>query len=343
MSVIFRLEDLTLETGPTVRLRGVTLEIHSGVTAVMGPSGAGKSSLLSVLAGMESPANGRLEAARDVAADAESGQLPLYWAPEGGGLWSHLTTAEHIEAVLPEENANEADKWLQLFDLQHRRQARPGTLSQGERSRLSVARCLAARPAVILMDEPLAHVDSERLPKYWEIIRDTVRTTGSPFLFTSHEAPVVLREADSVICLNQGKVAYSGTVTSLYADPPTRMLAELLGPCNWFDARHPDILPKSPVCSAQHEQDSSASDDAESGSFGVRPEHLHLTVDPESSLTVVRSRSLGMMTRSTLQTGSDVTRTVLHSTRDPLSEGTRVRLNCSAVVVTSSAEEGAQR
>src|SRR5215218_7453915 len=116
--------------GPA-RLESISLSIEPGVTAVLGWSGAGKTSLLNVLVGFEKPNRGILDSPKS-----------LYWSPQNHGLWPHCTTREHLELIRA-SNAR-IDELLAAFDLIDRAGVRPHELSQGERSRLSVARALAA-------------------------------------------------------------------------------------------------------------------------------------------------------------------------------------------------------
>lgn len=223
--VLFELRGVELG----VRLCGVTLRIDAGVTAILGYSGAGKTSLLSVLAGFERPTAGCIERGEQSA----GGALPCYWVPQSGGLWSHVSVRGHVELV----SAGKADEILRLFDLWDRRDSYPGELSQGERSRLSVVRAVSAGARVLLMDEPLAHVDPVRKPGYWRQLERQLRGCGVSLVFSCHEPGVVLRHAERVVCLREGRVWYEGGVLELYERAPEQALGEFLGPLNWLDER----------------------------------------------------------------------------------------------------------
>jgi ABC-type multidrug transport system ATPase subunit/DNA-binding beta-propeller fold protein YncE len=210
------------------RLREVTLRIETGVTAVLGHSGAGKTSLLNLLVGFEKPDGGTIT----VPANRGPHRLPMFWAPADCGLWPHLTVAEHIAAVNETVAVKEL---LAQFDLTEQRNSRPDTLSLGEQARLSVARALAADPAVLVMDEPLVHVDPTRVGKYWEVIRRHLTAKGVSLVFATHSPKPVLAEAQRVICLRNGQVFYEGGVEELYWRPPTAELAACLGEANWLE------------------------------------------------------------------------------------------------------------
>lgn len=217
--VIWELQHVSLGT----RLRDVTLIIEPGVTAVLGQSGAGKTSLLNLMVGFEAADRGQLSTGFTCGNHA----LPLFWAPQDGGLWPHLTVRQHLEAVGTTE-------LLEDFDLAARADRLPETLSLGERARLAVARALAANAAVLVMDEPLANVDRARAARYWEVIRRCLASTGASLVFATHSPGNVLGEAGRVICLKEGRLLYAGNVEELYWRPATAELAECLGETNWL-------------------------------------------------------------------------------------------------------------
>ena len=209
------------------RLREVLLEIPRGVTAVLGWSGAGKTSLLNLLVDFEKPDAGKMSGARRVA-----------WVPQNGGLWPHCTAREHLE--IARRSRRETDTLLAAFDLAEKAAALPHEMSEGEQSRLAVARALAASAEVLVMDEPLVHVDPARARKYWQTIREHCAGTGASLVFSTHEPEAVLGEAQHVVCLREGRVLHAGEVAELYENPPTPELMGFLGAGNWFtpdDAR----------------------------------------------------------------------------------------------------------
>jgi len=216
------------------RLLDLTLPIEAGVTAVLGHSGAGKTSLLNLLVGFERPEAGSLTGELNKG----SHRIPIFWVPSDGGLWPHLTVAEHVAAVLENSKAvreMEIDFWLEAFDLTNRRDSRPDTLSAGEQARLSVARALAADAAVLVMDEPLEHVDPSRVGKYWQVIRRHLEKQGASLVFATHSPRSVLAEARRVICLREGRVLYNGEVEELYWQASSPELAGCLGEANWME------------------------------------------------------------------------------------------------------------
>lgn len=227
-TILWNLENVELGQ----RLRDVTLKIEKGVTAILGHSGAGKTSLLNLLVGFEKADAGRIVNSFDRGPH----RIPLFWVPADEGLWPHLTVSEHIAAVIPKSAGQpEIDGWLRQFDLTERRASRPDTLSAGEQARLSAARALAADAAVLVMDEPLVHVDPARTGKYWQVIRRHLAAKGTSLVFSTHSPRPVLAEASRVICLKDGRVFYDGGVEDLYWRAASAELAACLGEANWME------------------------------------------------------------------------------------------------------------
>ena len=272
-NILWRVREVSLGDAPA-RLSGVSLDIRSGVTAVLGPSGAGKTSLLNLLVGFESSSSGRVE--RGV--DAPAGLLPVYWVPQGGGLWPHLTAREHLALVAPAPVDEDGIRAILAdFEIEDLADRRPGELSLGERSRLAMARGFAARPDALVMDEPLANVDSACAARLWRRIRQIVRECGMSLIYATHSPRMVVGEADEVICLREGRVLFHGPVDDLYWRPPTAETAESLGETNW-------LMPEEARVWLGRE---------ESAARSFRPEQIAITPAEDGPAVVVESRFHG--------------------------------------------------
>jgi len=316
--VLWQLDEVTLRGDVAPRLRPMSVTIGRGVTAVLGPSGSGKTSLLNLLVGFESPDGGRLAGP----ASTDGHTLPLYWVPQSGGLWPHLCAREHLLRVRPRgsrDGEDDIDALLDAFDLRDRADAYPDELSEGERSRLSVARALSADAAVLVMDEPLAHVGAVQAGSYWERIARHVSERGASLIFTTHLPRTVLREAEHVVCLREGKLLYAGEVSTLYRSPETPELAECLGEANWFDA----------------DAASRWLGRTGAGTLCLRPEHVSVEKASASDLMVTRSRFMGDVAEVTLEHApSGERRRIFHRpSSERLAPGDRVILRLLLVLL----------
>ena len=228
---LWRLHGVCLDGSVRPRLRDITLELRTGVTAILGWSGSGKTSLLNLLVDYERPDAGTV----DCRIPAAPGQLPLYWAPQEHGLWNHLTAERHMAAVTNGDGSlMRAGECLEMFGLGDQGSSFPDQMSVGQRSRLAVARALATNAMVFVMDEPLTHVDRERANIYWRRVIARVMNSDSSLIYATHSPEMVMGFAEHVAVIQEGKLTYSGDVDDLYWNPPSRALAFSLGPANWF-------------------------------------------------------------------------------------------------------------
>lgn len=312
---LWTLDRVSLAGRPGPRLADVSLVIHTGVTAVVGYSGAGKTSLLNLLAGFERPDAGRIE--RNLRDD---GRLPVFWGPQDDGLWPRVAVRRHLELVAPASRRAEVGELLTEFDLGPVAEATPERLSRGEASRLAAARAVASGASVLVLDEPLAHVDPARRARYWEALLRHVAAAETSLVFASHETADVLRYADRVVGLREGRVVFDGDAKTLYDAPPDEAAALLLGPVNWLG---PEVADRWQVR-------------GNVSAACVRPERLQVVAEEEGSASVVVSRSGGAADESELRCDAtgDVRRFV-HRPAGRLKPGTRVRLTVLGVILAA--------
>ncbi|MDZ4817030.1 MAG: ATP-binding cassette domain-containing protein [Verrucomicrobiota bacterium] len=203
--VLFELLNVTQLTGGVVRLRNITTKIHPGVTAVLGPSGAGKTTLLNLLVGYEKPTSG--EVRQNVSA---THKLPYFWVPFDLGLWKQHKVIEHLTVL--GVNEQKAGEWLKEFDLEEQAAQKASTLSQGQASRLAVARALASEAPLLIFDEPLVHVGPKRMPHYWTVITHYLKERKASLIFSTHDPIIAASFADHGLFLDEGTVQGSGAM-----------------------------------------------------------------------------------------------------------------------------------
>jgi molybdate transport system ATP-binding protein len=195
-------------------------ETAAGVTGLFGPSGAGKSTLANMIAGLVAPDRGRITIVDDVLFDSERRiNVPAHrrrigYVFQEGRLFPHLTVAANLDygrrmsrlALAPAER----QRVIALLDIGHLLERRPGKLSGGERQRVAVGRALLMRPRLLVLDEPLASLDTARkreiLP-YLERLRDEASV---PMVYVSHNAGELRRLATQVVLLEAGRVTAAG-------------------------------------------------------------------------------------------------------------------------------------
>jgi molybdate transport system ATP-binding protein len=197
---------------------GARFATANGVTALFGPSGAGKTTVVNMIAGLVTPDRGRIAIADTVLFDSKTRinvpthQRRIGYVFQEGRLFPHLSVASNLDygrrmSGLPADPA-EIKRIIELLDIAHLVDRRPGKLSGGERQRVAVGRALLMRPRLLLLDEPLAALDAARkreiLP-YLERLRDEV-----PMVYVSHHAGELRRIATSVVRIEAGRVSAVG-------------------------------------------------------------------------------------------------------------------------------------
>lgn len=198
---------------------------EGGATALFGPSGAGKTSITNMISGLLAPDRGRIVLDGETLFDAAAGiDVPVWRRRIGcvfqeGRLFPHLSVRHNLDygrwvsgqATDPKALAHV----VELLDIGHLLDRRPGKLSGGERQRVAVGRALLTRPRILLLDEPLASLDAARkadiLP-HLERLRDEAQV---PMIYVSHDASEVKRIASRVVRLEGGHVTATGGVQLL--------------------------------------------------------------------------------------------------------------------------------
>jgi molybdate transport system ATP-binding protein len=193
----------------------VDLALHAPVTALVGPSGAGKTSILNLIAGLLHVDAGYVALDGEVWLDTarrinlKPHQRSVGYVFQDGRLFPHLNVAANLDygrrARKLADDAQKQAHILRMLDLEPLLQRRIGTLSGGERQRVAIGRALMMKPRLLLLDEPMAALDSERkaiIAPYLERLRDDA---GLPIIYVSHDQAEVARLNAVVISVTNGK------------------------------------------------------------------------------------------------------------------------------------------
>jgi len=237
--LVLRVEHVSKSFGNVVAVRSVSLEVaQTEFFALLGPSGSGKTTLLRILTGLEAPDSGKvIIGGRDVTG------LPPYLRNIGMVfqdflLLPHKKVAENIVFPLKMQNMSAADQKVQLdwvldfVRLAGLEERYPHQLSGGQKQRVALARGLVARPAVLLLDEPLANLDRE-LRKEMEVeVRRFQKELRIPFIYVTHNQEEALTMSDRVAVMNQGRFEQVGRTMEIYDAPRTRFVASFVGTPN---------------------------------------------------------------------------------------------------------------
>jgi molybdate transport system ATP-binding protein len=197
----------------------------SGVSALFGASGSGKTSCLRAIAGLDRIAGGYLEVNGEVWQDESkkhflpTHQRPLAYVFQEASLFEHLTIRQNIDYGFKRtpvvQRKISLEQAIDLLGIEHLLACRANTLSGGERQRVAIARALAVSPQLLLMDEPLAALDSKRKNDILPYLERLQHELAIPIIYVSHALDEVARLADYVVLLEQGRVAAQGATIDL--------------------------------------------------------------------------------------------------------------------------------
>ncbi|MCW5670598.1 MAG: polyamine ABC transporter ATP-binding protein [Hydrogenophaga sp.] len=237
-------EKLVKRFDEAVAVDEVSLSIGKGeIFALLGSSGCGKSTLLRMLAGFEKPTSGRiLLGGQDVAA------MPPYDRPvnmmfQSYALFPHLDIWENVAFGLKREGLPRAevqqrtDEMLALVQLTPYAKRKPHQLSGGQQQRVALARSLAKRPKLLLLDEPLGALDKKlREQTQFELV-NIIEKVGVTVVMVTHDQEEAMTMASRIAIMSKGRVLQVGTPEEIYEHPSNRFVADFIGNVNLFEGR----------------------------------------------------------------------------------------------------------
>lgn len=245
-NALLELEAVEKRYGRTTVLASVNLQVEAGEFVVLiGGSGSGKTTLLRVVGGLERADHG-VARLRGQPVDAP---LVGTWVPperrrlgmvfQDYALWPHLTCLENVLAAIPRGVAQRRSAAMELLErvgVADFAGRHPQRLSGGQQQRVGIARALAAKPDLLLLDEPLSSLDVDTRERLRVEIRGLTREYGAGALFVSHDPVDAWRLADRVIVLEHGWLTQTATPETLYARPATARVARFIGAQGGFIA-----------------------------------------------------------------------------------------------------------
>ncbi len=285
--------------------------------ALLGPSGCGKTTTLRMIAGLEEPTQGTINIGDTDITTQKPYRRNVNTVFQNYALFPHLTIFENVAFGLRRRGIkdvkSEVLKALELVELAHLAERKPGQLSGGQQQRIAVARAIVNRPEVLLLDEPLGALDLKLRRQMQIELKRIQMEIGITFIHVTHDQEEAMTMADTIAVMNQGKIEQMGSATDLYESPKTAFVANFLGQCNLIKAKVQSRAGGKAVVSAKgHTFEiplSRVSTDSDSVLLGVRPEKLRLDDSGTNSIKdcVVTDRSfVGTSTQYLLKTPWDL-------------------------------------
>ncbi|MBV9386256.1 MAG: sulfate ABC transporter ATP-binding protein [Chroococcidiopsidaceae cyanobacterium CP_BM_ER_R8_30] len=237
MSIV--VDNISKQFGSFKALDRVSLEVREGtLVALLGPSGSGKSTLLRVIAGLESPDVGTILIDGRNTTHLNVRKRNVGFVFQHYALFKHLTVRQNVAfglEIRKHPRRQVKDRVEELLDLVHLRglgDRYPSQLSGGQRQRVALARSLATRPQVLLLDEPFGALDSKvrkELRAWLRHLHEEVRVTS---IIVTHDQEEAMEVADEIVVMNQGRIEQVGTPTQIYDHPATPFVMSFIGPVN---------------------------------------------------------------------------------------------------------------
>jgi len=240
MTAIIHIEGVTKTFGSNVvAVDNVTLTVEEGeFVTLLGPSGCGKTTMLRMVAGFESPDQGRIILGGEDVTDTPPYHRPLNMVFQDFALFPHMTVAENVGYGLKVTGVPAADaqkavaQALRMVELTGEGERRPHELSGGQRQRAALARALVRKPKVLLLDEPLSSLDANLRAALRIELKHLHEKLGLTFLMVTHDQTEALVMADRVVLMQQGRIAQDGTPTEIYERPRSAYVANFIGTTN---------------------------------------------------------------------------------------------------------------
>ena len=285
-NLIIRARSVTKSYGPEVVLSDFNLDIWNGsIVGILGISGSGKTTALRLLAGFDKPDSGIIEM-RDKVISSEETFLPpeernVGMVFQDYALFPHLNVEKNISFGLSRDEikSGRLEEVLSMCNLETYRNKFPQELSGGQQQRVSLARALAPKPEVILLDEPFTSLDAHMARDLREEVVSLLRQTETTAIIVTHDQEEALSVCDVVSVLENGSVIQSATPQEIYLNPVSQTVANSVG--------DPNIL-KGFSVDGRVETSLGTFVTAYNGALDVsiRPECIELLLDSEGSYVV---------------------------------------------------------
>ncbi len=241
---LLRIDAVVKKFGGFRAVDRLSLDIRSGeFFALLGPSGCGKTTLLRMLAGFETPDEGRILLNGKDIAQVLPHQRPVNMMFQNYALFPHLSVRDNIAfglkraGMLRQEIDARVAEMVALVKLEGLEKRKPDQLSGGQKQRVALARSLARRPQVLLLDEPLAALDKKLRESTQLELMELQRRLGMTFIIVTHDQEEAMTVASRIGVMDAGRLEQVATPRELYEAPASRWIAEFVGEINLFDGQ----------------------------------------------------------------------------------------------------------
>ncbi|EMP0913440.1 ABC transporter ATP-binding protein [Pseudomonas aeruginosa] len=326
-------------------LDDVSLDIHANeFFTLLGPSGCGKTTLLRLIAGFEQPSSGSIRLYGEHMEGLPPFRRPVNTVFQSYALFPHMSVADNIGFGLEMQGRPRSEidatvsRMLDLVKLPEVGKRRADQLSGGQQQRIALARALASRPKVLLLDESLSALDL-KLRKEMQIeLKRLQHETGITFIFVTHDQEEALTMSDRIAVMSKGKVLQVGTPSDIYEAPLNRAVADFIGETNFLEGQ----ADADGVRLADGQRLAATTPGSGAVTLAIRPERTELAADGQLEGVLENIVYVGTDTVYHLnvagQPGFRVRQQNCDGARCPHSPGAKVRVRIPAAAIRVLAE-----
>jgi putrescine transport system ATP-binding protein len=298
---------VTKKFGPFTAVDNVSLEIYQNeLFCLLGGSGCGKTTLLRMLAGFETPTEGKILIDGVDVTDLPPYERPMNMMFQSYAIFPHMSVEKNIAYGLKRERMangeirNRVEEALELVQMSQFSKRKPHQLSGGQRQRVALARAIVKQPKVLLLDEPLAALDKKLREKTQFELIDIQDRLGITFIVVTHDQEEAMTLSTRIAVMNKGQFVQIGTPTDIYEYPQSRFTANFIGSINIFEGVVEKDQPDSHTvkcegsgCDLLIDRDSSIHI-GESIGVAIRPEKIHIAKEKpvDNQFNTVRGKIL---------------------------------------------------
>ncbi len=240
--VLLKIDRVTKKFDETVAVDDVSLSIHQGeIFALLGGSGSGKSTLLRMLAGFEQPTEGRIFLDGQDITEMPPYERPINMMFQSYALFPHMTVEQNIafglkqDGLSKDEVKTRVDEMLNLVQMSQYAKRKPHQLSGGQRQRVALARSLAKRPKLLLLDEPMGALDKKLRSQMQLELVQIIERVGVTCVMVTHDQEEAMTMAERIAIMHLGWIAQVGSPMDIYETPASRLVCEFIGNVNLFE------------------------------------------------------------------------------------------------------------
>ena len=241
--------------GAVTALNDVSVDIEANeFFTLLGPSGCGKTTLLRLTAGFEQPTGGEIFLFGEEIENLPPHHRPVNTVFQHYALFPHMTVTENIGFGLKMlkwptgDIAARVKETLALVKMEAFAARKPAQMSGGQQQRIALARALAPRPKVLLLDEPLSALDLKLRQAMRQELKTLQRETGITFIFVTHDQEEALTMSDRIAVMSEGEIQQIGAPLDIYERPFNRFVADFIGDTNFINARISSIAGAKATC-----------------------------------------------------------------------------------------------